>query len=86
MRRFVMDCIWEDLQPMAAMSLTLQSVDGQLPTIGRLSRLATSEDTASFSQADLSSTTACAKPNRRCDFVHERKIPREQAFPRSMKR
>ena len=65
-----MDCIWEDLQPRAAVSLTLQSVDGQLRRIGRLSQPATTGDTASFSQAEQSSTTARAKPNRRCDFVH----------------
>jgi hypothetical protein len=81
MGRFVMDCIWEDSQPMAAVSLTLQSVDGQLPRIGRLSRPAISEDTASFSQAELSSTTVCAKPSRRCDFVHERKNSEGTTLP-----
>jgi hypothetical protein len=66
-----MDCIWEDLQPRAAVSLTLQSVDGRLRRIGRLSQPATTRDTASFSQADQNSTTACAKPDKRCDFVDE---------------
>jgi hypothetical protein len=69
-----MDCIWEDLQPRAAVSLTLQSAGGQLRRIGRLSRPATSEDTASFEQAEQRSTTACGKPNRRCDSVREEKL------------